>query len=121
LSNLRDGIKILFFIIKSSNLHLIKKIFIVFAKKTQRIIFLKKICYNFQPMKNLLKKSYKWYKKFSKKKVKGMSSVEMIFFVLGCFLLGLFSAEILVLVNGIRKQFKTIIVEQKKKIKSNLH
>jgi hypothetical protein len=61
-----------------------------------------------------------WIHQKFKTKIKGASSIELIFFILVCSIMFLFSLEIYRVINDFHGKYKKIIAQQKTKIEKQL-
>jgi hypothetical protein len=71
-------------------------------------------------MKKWLNILYNRYKNIKNKTTPGTSSVELIFFVLTCSVLFLFSFELYKFVNDFQKKYSTIIKKKQKSMEEQL-
>ena len=71
-------------------------------------------------MSQWLQKLYNWYKNLDNRRTPGTSSVDLIFFVLTCSILFLFSLEIYRFVNDFQHKYSAIIKKQQQTMEKQL-
>lgn len=71
-------------------------------------------------MKNFWKKTLKSFKKLGKKRCKGTSSIELVFFVMACCLLVVFSTEIYSVIKLFKDKSSIILQKYRKQAEEEL-